>query len=169
MSFTLTSIGTPGSGYDFARGDSSDVETFDQIDPVYQQLLDGPVTVTLATQASDGRMQLNAMWMEVSPDRRSLHINTAKGRAKDRQMRKTPTISVQAINPQNPYHWVTAYGTVEKIVEESDAADGKLATESINRLAKVYLGADEYPLRGNGEERVLFVVRPTKLVTFGTP
>jgi PPOX class probable F420-dependent enzyme len=169
MTFTLTSIGTPGSGYDFARGDMAEVDSFDALDPVYQQLLDGPVTVTLATQASDGRMQLNAMWLEVSPDRHALHINTAKGRAKDRQMRATPTISVQAINPQNPYHWVTVYGTVDRIVEESDAADGALATESINRLAKTYLGADEYPLRNDGEQRVLFVVRPTKAVTFGSP
>ena len=53
----------------------------DDLDPVYQQLIDGPVTVTLATKASD-RVRLNAMWFEASPDRTRVHINTVKGRAK---------------------------------------------------------------------------------------
>ena len=55
-----------------------------------QQLIDGPVTVTLATQASD-RVQLNAMWFEASPDRTRVHINTVKGRAKDRHLRESGT------------------------------------------------------------------------------
>ena len=73
------------------------------------------------------------------------------------------------MNPENPYHWVTLYGDVESVVDESDAENGSLATESINRLAKLYLDADEYPLRNEGEERSLFTLNPTKIVTFGTP
>jgi PPOX class probable F420-dependent enzyme len=168
MTIRISSIGTPGSGYDFTQSAPNDGASIDDLDPVYQQLFDGPITVTLATQASD-RVQLNAMWLETSPDRRHLHINTARGRAKDRQMRATGTASVSAINPQNPYHWVTAYCTVADIIDESDSERGHLATESIDRLAKVYLGADTYPMRKVGEERVLFVLQPTKIVTFGAP
>jgi PPOX class probable F420-dependent enzyme len=169
MSITVTGIGTPGSGNDFKTNPSSTIDSLDALDPIYRQLIDGPITVTLATVASDGRVQLNAMWFEASPDGRHVHINTAKGRAKDRQMRATPRISVQAINPANPYHWITIYGTVTETIEESDPAQGHLATESINRLAKTYLGADEYPLRSGDEQRVLFKVRPDKIVTFGAP
>ena len=168
MSFRISSIGTPGSGYDFQQSQPETGESIDDLDPVYQQLIDGPVTVTLATQASD-RIQLNAMWFEASPDRAKVHINTVKGRAKDRQLRANGAASVQAINPENPYHWVTVYGQVDDIIDESDPERGHLATESIDRLAKLYLDADEYPLRVEGEERSLFTLTPTKIVTFGQP
>lgn len=168
MTFRISSIGTPGSGYDFQLGQPEHGESIDDLDPVYQQLIDDAVTVTLATQASD-RVQLNAMWFEASPDRTQVHINTVKGRAKDRQMRNTGSASISAINPANPYHWVTLYCDVDSVVLESDPDNGQLATESIDRLAKLYLDADVYPLRVDGEERALFRLNPTKIVTFGAP
>jgi PPOX class probable F420-dependent enzyme len=169
VTFTITSIGTPGSDNAFKSGAGVEADSLDELDPIYRQLIDGPVTVTLATAASDGRIQLNAMWFEGSPDGRFVHINTVNGRAKDRQMRRSPSVSVQAINPANPYHWLTIYGTVDHIVEEADPDGGHLATESIDRLAELYLGQRPYPLRAEGEQRSLFVVRPTKIVTFGAP
>jgi hypothetical protein len=168
MTFQISSIGTPGSGYDFQQKQGDTGSSIDDLDEVYQQLIDGPITVTLATQASD-RIQLNAMWFEASPDRSKVHINTVKGRAKDAQLRASGSASVQAINPENPYHWVTVYGDVESVIDESDPQQGKLATESIDRLAKLYLDADVYPLRLEGEERSLFTLNPTKIVTFGAP
>lgn len=168
MTFKISSIGTPGSGYDFQQRQGETGSSIDDLDDVYQQLIDGPITVTLATQASD-RIQLNAMWFETSPDRTKVHINTVKGRAKDRHLRETGTASVQAINPENPYHWVTIYCDVDGVIDESDPDQGQLATESIDRLAKLYLDADEYPLRLEGEERSLFTLTPTKIVTFGAP
>lgn len=168
MTFRISSIGTPGSGYDFQQGQPSHGTSINDLDPVYQQLIDGPITVTLATQASD-RVQLNAMWFEASPDRTRVYINTVKGRAKDQHMRASGTASINAINPANPYHWVTLYCDVEEVIEESDPTRGHLATESIDRLAKLYLDADVYPLRVEGEERALFVLNPTKIVTFGAP
>jgi len=168
MTFKISSIGTPGSGYDFQQSQPIEGDSIDDLDPVYQQLIDGPITVTLATQASD-RLQLNAMWFEASPDRSSVHINTVMGRAKDRQMRATGNAAINAINPANPYHWVTIYCDVDDVIDETDAERGHLATESIDRLAKLYLDADVYPMRLEGEQRALFVLRPTKIVTFGTP
>ena len=131
-------------------------------------MIDGPITVTLATQASD-RVQLNAMWFEASSDRTRVHINTVKGRVKDRQMRASGSASINAINPANPYHWVMLYCDVDEVIDESDPERGHLATESIDRLAKRYLDADVYPLRVAGEERSLFVLTPIKIVTFGAP
>ena len=168
MTFKISSIGTPGSGYDFQQSQPTEGESIDDLDPDYQQLIDGPITVTLATQASD-RLQLNAMWFEASPDRSSVHINTVMGRAKDRQMRATGNAAINAINPANPYHWVTIYCDVDDVIDETDSERGHLATESIDRLAKLYLDADVYPMRLEGEQRALFVLRPTKIVTFGTP
>jgi len=168
MTFKISSIGTPGSGYDFQHKQGEVGSSIDDLDAVYQQLIDGPVTVTLATQASD-RIQLNAMWFEASPDRTKVHINTVKGRAKDRHLRETGTASINAINPENPYHWITLYCDVESVVDEFSSDDGQLATESIDRLAKLYLDADVYPMRAEGEERSLFTLSPTRIVTFGAP
>ncbi len=168
MTFKISSIGTPGSGYDFQQSQPADGDSIDDLDAVYQQLIDGPITVTLATQASD-RLQLNAMWFEASPDRSHVHINTVMGRAKDRQMRATGHAAINAINPENPYHWVTLYCDVDHVIDETDPDHGHLATESIDRLAKLYLDADVYPMRADGEQRSLFVLRPTKIVTFGAP
>jgi PPOX class probable F420-dependent enzyme len=168
MSFTIVSVGTPGSGYDFQRGEAIAADSIDALHPAYRHLIDDAVTVTLATVASDGHVQLSPMWFEASPDRSHVHINTAKGRTKDHHMRRSPKVSIQAINPLNPYHWVTIYGAVDRVIEES-GDDGHLATESIDRLAKTYLKADSYPFRREGEERVLFQIKPSKIVTFGHP
>ena len=168
MTFKISSIGTPGSGYDFEQSPKTSGESIDDLDAVYQQLIDGPITVTLATPASD-RIQLNSMWFEATPDRTGVHINTVKGRAKDKHLRGAGSASIHAMNPENPYHWVTLYCDVTGVIDESDAEQGHLATESIDRLAKLYLDADEYPLRVEGEERSLFTLAPTKIVTFGQP
>jgi hypothetical protein len=71
------------------------------------------------------------------------------------------------MNPQNPYHWITVYGTIEQITEEDDPEQGHLATESIDALSQSYLGATPYPLRDEGEVRVLYKVHPTRIITFG--
>lgn len=64
---------------------------------------------------------------------------------------------------------MTIYCDVDHVIDETDSERGHLATESIDRLAKLYLDPDVYPMRLEGEQRALFVLRPTKIVTFGTP
>ena len=39
------------------------------------------------------------------------------------------------------------------------------ADEHINKLAKKYMGLDEYPHRQPGEQRVIFKIKPEKIVT----
>jgi hypothetical protein len=73
------------------------------------------------------------------------------------------------VNPENPYHWVTIYGEVDEVVEESDPERGHLATESIDSLAELYVDQRPYPFRVEGEMRVLAYVRPEQIVTFGAP
>ena len=89
-------------------------------------------------------------------------------RSEDR-MRATGNAAINAINPANPCHWVTIYCDVDDVIDETDSERGHLATESIDRLAELYLDADVHPMRLEGEQRALFVLRPTKIVTFGTP
>ncbi len=70
------------------------------------------------------------------------------------------------MNPNNPYHFMTIDGVVEEIIEEDDPENGHFATENVD--AQKYLGTSPYPLRNpKGEVRVLYKVRPTKILTFG--
>src|SRR6266699_1642481 len=72
------------------------------------------------------------------------------------------------VNPENAYHWITIYGTVEEIIEEDDPETGHIATESIDTLASKYVGVTPYPFRDpRGEVRVRYKVRPTYIITFG--
>lgn len=92
------------------------------------------------------------------------------GRLKDRNLRARRDVTIMLVNPQNPYHWMTIYGQVAEIVDETDAKCGHEATESIDRLSKKYLNTTPYPLRAEGGEvRVLYKVRPLRIQTFGKP
>jgi PPOX class probable F420-dependent enzyme len=169
VSFEITPIGGPGSDTAFVIESRTDADTLDALAPEYRRLIDEPIYVTLGMLDGKGRTQLTPMWFRAAPDGRHVEINTGKGRAKDRHMRRDGRVTVQITNPENPYHWVTVYGKVDDIVEESDPERGHLATESIDALSSSYINQSPYPFRSPGEERVLFLIRPTQVVTFGAP
>ena len=61
-------------------------------------------------------------------------------------------------DPDNPYRSVMIRGRVVKITE--DGAD-----EHIDKMAKKYLGLDEYPNRTPDEIRVLYYIEPERVAT----
>jgi PPOX class probable F420-dependent enzyme len=157
---------TPGSVGAFQVGKRMEVSRLADLPDVHRELLDEPVTATLATVNPGGRPQLTPVWC--STDGTSIHLNSKKGRLKDRNLRERPEVTLLLVNPQNAYHWMEIYGRVVEVVDETDPERGHLATESIDDLAQTYLGQRPYPLRDpSGEVRVLYRVEPTKVVTFG--
>jgi PPOX class probable F420-dependent enzyme len=167
MSFDISVMGTSGSGDDFRIAGRTPAAGLADLARADRELIDGPYTVTLATLARDGRMQLSPMWFRAAPDGRHVEINTVRGRAKYHHLKRHPEASVQIIHPANPYRWLTIYGRVEELVEEDDPAHGHLVTESIDALAQLYLGQSPYPFRAEGEVRSLFLLAPAQIVTFG--
>jgi len=68
----------------------------------------------------------------------------------------------------NIHQAIIAGEKVDEIIEEDDPKKGHLATENIDAHAEKYMGTRPYPLRNpKGEVRVLFKLRPTKILTFG--
>ena len=63
------------------------------------------------------------------------------------------------IDPEDPYKWVAVSGTAELTDEGAD--------EQIDKLAKKYLGKDEYPWRSPTEQRVKVRIRPEKVDSRG--
>ncbi len=80
-------------------------------------------------------------------------MNSARGKVKDRNMRRDPQVAVLIADPSNPYRYVQIRGRVVEISEEG-------ADDSIDRLAKKYLGLDEYPDRKQDEVRVMYKIVP---------
>lgn len=167
MGFDISVMGTPGSGSDFKIAQRTRAETLADLAPADRALIDGPYTVTLATLSKDGRMQLSPMWFRAASDGRHVEVNTVRGRAKYHHIRRHPDVSVQIIDPTNPYRWLTLYGRAVKQIDEDDPDSGRVATESIDALAQLYVNQSPYPFRVAGEVRTLFLVEPTQVVTFG--
>lgn len=123
------------------------------IPPSFQDLLRKKSFAHLATLMPDGSPQVTPVWWDW--DGRHVLINTARGRQKDRNLRRSPRVSLSIQDPENPYRYLEVRGRVVGVTE--DGADAH-----IDALAKRYLGVDEYPYRQPGEVRVLFRVEPEK-------
>ncbi len=113
----------------------------------------------LATLMPDGHPQVTPVWCDLQDG--YVLINTARGRQKDRNMKRDPHVSLAIADPDNPYRYLEVRGQAEEV----NAGAG--ADEHIDRMAKKYLGQDKYPYRQPGEVRVLYRVKPERTSTMG--
>jgi len=113
---------------------------------------------SLATINADGTPQVTPVWFDWDGSR--IRINTAKGRVKDKNLRRTPTMALSIMDPDNPYRYVQVKGRVAAVTESG-------ADAHIDALSKKYLGQDRYPYRKPGEERVIFTIAPDRVQTMG--
>ena len=111
----------------------------------------------LALVTSKGEPHVTPMWFDY--DGEHVIFNTARGRVKDKIMRKHPSIAFSVQDPANPYRYIQVRG---KIV--SDTEEG--GYDSICDLAHKYHGKREYPKR-EGEVRVIYKVKPEHATTMG--
>lgn len=112
----------------------------------------------LATLMPDGWAQVTPVWCDYEGG--VLRINSARGRTKDRNMRREPRVTLCLSDPDNAYRYLEIRGRIVEITEKG-------ADEHINKLAKKYLGADVYPYRQPGEVRVLYRVAVEKAYGHG--
>lgn len=75
-------------------------------------------------------------------------------------MKRSPNVSVSIQDPDNPYRYLEIRGKVTEITENG-------ADESIDKLAKKYIGADKYPGRTAGEVRVMYKITPLHTTAMG--
>jgi len=122
-----------------------------QIPQKYEDLLSKPAFGSLVTLMKDGSPQVSPVWLDREGD--YVIVNSAKGRVKDRNMRRDPRVAIAILDPENPYRYVEIRGRVVDITEKG-------ADAHIDKLAKKYLGKDKYPWRKSDEVRVLYKVKP---------
>ena len=100
----------------------------------------------LGTVMADGSPQVTPVWY--SYDGTHIWVNSAKGRLKDKNMRRNKQVALSIQDPDNAYRYLAIQGEVEEITESG-------ADAHIDALAKHYLGKDSYPFRAPGEVRVI--------------
>ena len=153
----------------FSIGEREKVSGLSGLDPIYKDLLDRPITITLGLIGPDGRVGLTPMWFDYEDDH--ILVNTAAHRRKCGWIRNNPQLTVLIVNPDNPYHWVQIKCTVER-EELEDGPNGTRVTRQLDNIWQKYTGDEPpYGLRDPSidEKRVLFVCQVDRIATFGKP
>ncbi|HEX9144600.1 MAG: PPOX class F420-dependent oxidoreductase [Deltaproteobacteria bacterium] len=124
----------------------------------YKDLFNKVAFANLATLMPDGSPQVTPVWLNY--DGSNIWVNSAKGRVKDKNMRRNKKVALSIQDPDNAYRHLSLQGDVVEITEQG-------ADDHIDMLAKKYLGKDKYPFRAPGEVRVIYKIRPVKVTTTG--
>lgn len=104
----------------------------------------------LALVLRDGRPHVSPIWFDY--DGTHIIINTARGRVKDRVLKRRPWVTLSIMDPGNPYRWMMIRGPV---VDETEVG----GYDEICDLAEKYRGKREYP-KTPGEVRVTYKIFP---------
>jgi len=118
---------------------------------------ESPYVGVVTTLREDGSPHSTIVWVDVEGDKVS--FNTARGRAKPKHLEHDPRASLLMVDPNNAFRWVAVSGQAELTEEGADA--------QIDKLAKKYLGKDEYPWRNPEETRVKVLIVPEKIDASG--
>ena len=129
-----------------------------QIPKAYKDILNKRGYAHLATLMKDGSPQVTPVWYDF--DGQHIRVNTAKGRLKDKNMRRAKKVALSIQDPDNPYRYLAIRGNIDEITENG-------ADAHIDALAKKYLDKDRYPFRAPGEVRVIYKIRPDKVSSVG--
>jgi PPOX class probable F420-dependent enzyme len=124
----------------------------------FKDLLTKVAFAHLATLMADGSPQVTPVWVDY--DGAYVRVNSAKGRVKDKNMRRDKRVALSIQDRDNPYRYLAVRGEVAEITENG-------ADAHIDALAKKYLGKERYPFRSPGEVRVIYKIRPDKVSTSG--
>jgi PPOX class probable F420-dependent enzyme len=154
----------------FAVGGHDQIDTLDDLDPTYKQLLDKPIACVLGLIGNDGRVNMTPMWFDYEGD--TVLVNVATHRKKVEWIRNNGRVSILIVNPENAYHWVSIKATLEREILEDDPEEGAGVTEQLDRIWTKYMNQDPpYGLRDPSidERRVLFVCKVDRVATFGAP
>jgi PPOX class probable F420-dependent enzyme len=99
----------------------------------------------LGVVSEDGSTQVTPMWITLDGD--TPLFNTVNGRPKERHMRRDPRVTLTIVDPDDAYSYVELRGRVE-------FEEGQVAFDTIDALARKYIGQDAYPWSQPGDVRV---------------
>ena len=118
---------------------------------------ENPFVGIVTTLRDDGSPHSTVVWVDMDNGKPS--FNTALGRAKPNHLQHDPRASLLVVDPNNAYRWVAVSGHTQLTENGADA--------QIDKLAKKYIGKDEYPWRKPTETRVKVLIEPEKVDASG--
>ncbi|HEX8025692.1 MAG TPA: TIGR03618 family F420-dependent PPOX class oxidoreductase [Candidatus Limnocylindrales bacterium] len=111
----------------------------DEVPASHRDLLDCPPVAALTTISAAGDPQTSVVWCDTEGG--FVRINTMRGFAKERNMRRDPRVGLLAYDPRDPDRYLGIRGTVVDMTEDG-------AGRHLDELASRYLGR---PVRYFGE------------------
>lgn len=129
-----------------------------EIPAQFRDLLDTKALAHLGTVMPDGSPQVTPVWFDFAGGH--VRVNSAKGRLKDKNMRRDPRVALSIVDPGNAYRYLEIRGRVVDITEAG-------AVAHIDSLAKKYLGLDVYPYHQPGVQRVIYRIEPLRFSSMG--
>ena len=133
-----------------------------EIPASHRDLAECPPVAALTTVTSAGYPQTSVVWCDF--DGQCLRVNTMRGFAKERNMRRNPRVTLLCYDPQQPLRYLEVRGTVVEMTEAG-------AAEHLDCLASKYAGrpvrffGDAIPASfATTETPVLCRIRPAHVV-----
>jgi PPOX class probable F420-dependent enzyme len=131
------------------------IRRLDALDKSVCRLLEAQNVCTVCTFALDGSIHAQPVWVDT--DGEDVLLNSVGDRAWVRNLKRSPRVTCNVLNLQNPYEFVEIRG-------RACAATRTGADEHIHRMARKYLGLEEYPWMSADQPRLLVRVRPERIV-----
>lgn len=119
-----------------------------------RKLFEAPNLLFVATVNQDGSPQVTPVWTHTQDG--YVTFNTARGRAKERNMRREPRVGLSIASRDDPMEKVDLAGRVVEMIE------GEEAEAQIDDLSEKYIGERPYPWR-RGEERIKVLIEPVRI------
>lgn len=116
-----------------------------------KRLIEGLSFGHLATLMPDGSPQVTPVW--VDHDGEYVLVNTEEERQKPKNMRNDPRVALSITDSENPYKGVAIRGRVVDMTHEG-------AKDHIDKMAKKYMGKDEYPYYQPDKARIIVKIEP---------
>jgi PPOX class probable F420-dependent enzyme len=107
----------------------------------------------LALTLADGTPHVSPLWFDW--DGTHLIINTARGRVKDKALKRRSPVAVSISDPHNPYRYLLIKG---RVIEETEHG----AYDQICALREKYEGDRNFPKRAH-ETRVTYKILPERV------
>src|SRR4030095_12136330 len=103
----------------------------DQIPASHRDLVQAPPVAALTTIMPDGFPQTSVVWCDF--DGECVRVNTMRGFAKERNMRRDPRVTLLCYDPRRPLRYLEVRGTVLEMTQAC-------AAEHLDNLASKYAG-----------------------------
>jgi PPOX class probable F420-dependent enzyme len=113
--------------------------TWYEIPASHRDLVECPPVAALTTVMPDGSPQTSVVWCDF--DGECVRVNTMRGFAKERNMRRNPRVTLLCYDPRRPLRYLEVRGAVIEMTEDG-------AAEHLDELASKYAGR---PIRYFGE------------------